>query len=347
MNLCYNGSEGMEHMYYESYERRGRRDRGRKRGGSCSGWLIGMLFRLILLVLVLALLAAAALYALPVAFLNVEPVGMNLSLTDGLPGNRVNVLLMGLDQLDNTGQRSDAMIIASVGYDGVKLTSLMRDMVVDIPGHGRQKLNAAYAIGGPELLMRTVNQTFKLNITNYVVADFRALVDVIDALGGVVVDVDQGELKYLNTYAAHTFRSIYSSDPDKYAHYLDSEPIYSTGTMRLNGVFATGYSRIRYSDSDYVRTSRQREVLSAMLTRFRERWWDPRIYVRLGIALNSSLETNLSILELISLGEKVAISGKVDTLRLPLDGYLYDNYSTIEITDLDVTVRELHSFIYS
>ena len=334
-------------MYYESYERRGRRERGRKRGGSCSGWLMGMLFRLILLVLVLALLAAAALYILPVALLNVEPVGTNLALTDGLPGKRVNVLLVGLDLQDDTGQRSDAMIVASVGYDGVKLTSLMRDTVVDIPGHGRHKLNAAYALGGPDLLMRTVNQTFKLNITNYVIADFRALVDIVDALGGVEVDVSQSELKYLNSYAAHTFRKIYAMDPDKYARYLDSEPIYSTGTMRLNGVFATGYSRIRYSDSDYVRTGRQREVLSSMLTRFREQAWNPLVYVRLIMALNSSIETNLTWPELISLGEKVAISGKVDTLRLPLDGYLYDNGSTIEITDLDATVRELHGFIYS
>ena len=334
-------------MYYESYERRGRRERGRKRGGSCSGWLMGMLFRLILLVLVLALLAAGALYILPVAFLNVEPVGTDLALTDGLPGNRVNVLLVGLDLSNDSGQRSDAMIIASVGYDGVKLTSVMRDTVVDIPGHGRQKLNAAYALGGPNLLMRTINQTFKLNITNYIVADFRALVDIIDALGGVEVEVTQSELKYLNSYAAHTFRSIYATDPSKYAHYLDSEPIYATGTMRLNGVFATGYSRIRYSDSDYVRTGRQREVLAAMLTRFREQAWNPLVYVRLIMALNGSIETNLTWPELISLGEKVAISGKVDTMRLPLDGYLYDNGSTIEITDLDTTVHELHSFIYS
>lgn len=337
----------MKRMYYESYQRRNRRDHGRQRGGgSCSGWLLGLLFRLILLVLVLAIIAAAALYALPVALLNVEPVGTDLSLTDGLPGNRVNILLLGLDQLNDSGQRSDAMIVASVGYDGVKLTSLMRDMIVDIPGHGRQRLNAAYAFGGAELAMRTINQTFRLNITNYVACDFRAMVDIVDALGGVEVEVDQRELKYLNPYAWYTYRTLSHLDKKKYARYADTQQIYSTGKMLLNGLFATAYSRIRYSDSDYVRTSRQREVLSAMVTRFRERWWDPRLYVRMFFALRDSVETNMSMPELISLGEKAVISGKIDTLRLPLDEYLHDNYYTIEITDLEATVRALHAFIY-
>ena len=337
----------MTRMYYESYERRGRRERGHRRGGGgCLSWLMGRLFRLLLLALVLAILAAAALYALPASLLNVEPVGSNLSPTDGLPGKRVNILLLGLDALDGSGQRSDAMIVASIGYDGVRLTSLMRDTVVDIPGHGRKKLNAAYSLGGAELAMRTINQTFQLNITNYVAADFRALVDIVDALGGVEVEVDQSELKYLNSYAGHTFRILQSLDADRYAHYADSEPIYTTGTMRLNGLFATAYCRIRYSDSDYVRTSRQRELLSAMISRFRGHWWDPRIPVRLFLALRNSVETNLSMPELISLGEKALISGKVDTLRLPLDEYLYDNHSTIEITDLDATVQALHTFIY-
>ena len=329
-------------MYYDSYERR-----GRARRRSCSGWLIGGLFRLIFFALILAILAAAALYALPVALLNVEPMGTELALTDGLPGSRVNVLLLGLDALSSTGQRSDSIIIASIGYDGVRLTSLMRDTVVDIPGHGRQKINAAYSIGGADLAMRTINQNFQLNITNYVAADFRALVDVIDALGGVEVEVDQGELKYLNTYARHTLKVLYRLDANKYAHYIDSDPIYATGTMRLNGLFATGYCRIRYSDSDYVRTSRQREVLASMVTRFRERFWNPLLYARLYAAVRDSLDTNLSMPELISLGEKVLISNRIENFRLPLDQYLNDNGSTIEITDLDATVQALHAFIYN
>ena len=338
--------EGMTRMYYESYERRGRRNRGYRRGGGCTGWLIAGLFKLILFVLVIAILAAAALYALPVALLNVEPSGVELSPTNGLPGSRVNILLLGLDVLSSTGQRSDAMIVASIGYDGARLTSLMRDTLVDIPGHGRQKLNAAFSIGGAELAMRTINQTFQLNITNYVAVDFRAMVDIIDALGGVEVELDQSELKYLNPFAGHTRGVLNRLDADKYARYDSAEPIYSTGMVRLNGLFATAYSRIRYSDSDYVRTSRQREVLAAMVTRFRERFWDPRIYARLFQVMRDSVDTNLSMAELISLGEKVLISGKIENFRLPLNEYLNDNGSTIEITDMDATLRALHAFIY-
>lgn len=338
-------------MYYESYKGRGhrgrnRRGRDRRGGGSCSGCLTRLLVKLICWALALALLAGALLYVLPVNWMNVEPRGMELSPTDGLPGGRVNVLLLGVDAMSESGQRSDAILVASVGYDGARLTSLMRDTMVDIPGHGHQKLNAAFAIGGPELAMRTINQTFRLNITNYIVADYRALVDVIDALGGVDVELDAGELKYLNRYAYNTYKVLCWTDAARYKRYADPMPVTATGMTRLNGLFATAYSRIRYSDSDYVRTNRQREVLSAMLVRMRERCWNPLTYIQLARAIFGNIDTNLNPAELISLGEKILISGKVESFRLPLEQYLRDNGSTIEITDLDATVRELHTFIY-
>ncbi len=334
-------------MYYEAYEGRGRRrrERGYRRGG-CGGCLTGLLFRLLFFIVLLALLAGALLYILPVGLMNVEPSGVELSLQDGLPNDRVNVLLLGLDALSASGQRSDAILVASIGYDGVRLTSLMRDTVVDIPGHGRQKLNAAYAIGGAELAMQTINRTFQLNITNYIAADFRALVDAIDALGGVEVEVDEGELKYLNHYAYNTYRILCRTDAEKYARYADSTPVTTTGAMRLNGLFATAYSRIRYSDSDYVRTSRQREVLGAMLARLRERCWDPLVYARLLMAVRERIQTNLYLPELISLGEKVLIANRVETFRLPMEPYLHDDGSKIEITNLPASVDALHEFIY-
>lgn len=333
-------------MYYDTYRKGGRRGGRRERRGGCGGWLLGVLLKLVALALVLALIAAAALYALPVALMNVEPSGMELSLTDGLPGSRVNVLLLGLDALDAGKQRSDAIMVASVGYDGVKLTSLMRDTLVDIPGQGQHKLNAAHALGGPELTMRVINETFDLNITNYIAVDFRTLVDLVDAVGGVDVGVEEKELSNLNRYAYDTYRSILRIDPDKYAHYGNSQPETRTGTLRLNGLFATGYTRIRYCDSDYVRASRQREVLSALLKRFRECCWNPAVYVRLYRVLAESVQTNLSLPELISLGEKALISGKVETYRAPADEFIHDNGSSIELTDPQGNVRALHEFIY-
>ena len=333
-------------MYYDTYRGKNRSGR-RRRSGGCGSWLLGLVFKLIALALVLALIAAGVLYAMPVALMNVEPGGVDLALTDGLPGSRVNVLLLGLDYMDEGQQRSDAMMIASVGYDGAKITSIMRDTLVDIPGHGQHKLNSAYSYGGAEMTMRVINETFDLNITNYAAVDLRTLVDLVDALGGVEVSIEENEISHLNSCAWNTYKKIIQLDPSKYQHYADSKLVTTAGVQLLDGLFATAYTRIRHADSDYMRTARQREVLSAMLTRLRENFYKPQIYVNLYNVLKSSVDTNLSLPELISLGEKVLVSGKIETLRAPANEYIVDNGSFITITNPEENVRSVHEFIYS
>ena len=333
-------------MYYDTYRGKNRSGR-RRRSGGCGSWLLGLVFKLIALALVLALIAAGVLYAMPVALMNVEPGGVDLALTDGLPGSRVNVLLLGLDYMDEGQQRSDAMMIASVGYDGAKITSIMRDTLVDIPGHGQHKLNSAYSYGGAEMTMRVINETFDLNITNYAAVDLRTLVDLVDALGGVEVSIEENEISHLNSCAWNTYKKIIQLDPSKYQHYADSKLVTTAGVQLLDGLFATAYTRIRHADSDYMRTARQREVLSAMVTRLRESFYKPQIYVNLYNVLKSSVDTNLSLPELISLGEKVLVSGKIETLRAPANEYIVDNGSFITITNPEENVRSVHEFIYS
>lgn len=333
-------------MYYDTYRGKNRSGR-RRRSGGCGSWLLGLVFKLIALALVLALIAAGVLYAMPVALMNVEPGGVDLALTDGLPGSRVNVLLLGLDYMDEGQQRSDAMMIASVGYDGAKITSIMRDTLVDIPGHGQHKLNSAYSYGGAEMTMRVINETFDLNITNYAAVDLRTLVDLVDALGGVEVSIEENEISHLNSCAWNTYKKIIQLDPSKYQHYADSKLVTTAGVQLLDGLFATAYTRIRHADSDYMRTARQREVLSAMVTRLRENFYKPQIYVNLYNVLKSSVDTNLSLPELISLGEKVLVSGKIETLRAPANEYIVDNGSFITITNPEENVRSVHEFIYS
>ena len=333
-------------MYYDTYRGKNRSGR-RRRSGGCGSWLLGLVFKLIALALVLALIAAGVLYAMPVALMNVEPGGVDLALTDGLPGSRVNVLLLGLDYMDEGQQRSDAMMIASVGYDGAKITSIMRDTLVDIPGHGQHKLNSAYSYGGAEMTMRVINETFDLNITNYAAVDLRTLVDLVDALGGVEVSIEENEISHLNSCAWNTYKKIIQLDPSKYQHYADSKLVTTAGVQLLDGLFATAYTRIRHADSDYMRTARQREVLSAMLTRLRENFYKPQIYVNLYNVLKSSVDTNLSLPELISLGEKVLVSGKIETLRAPANEYIVDNGSFITITNPEENVRSVHEVIYS
>lgn len=332
-------------MYYDTY--RGKKPSRRRRARrSCMGFLMSSIMKLVCFVLVLAVITAGALYALPVALMNIEPAA-DLYLTDGLSGSKVNILLLGLDYMNEGQQRSDAMMVASIGYDGLKLTSLMRDTMVDIPGHGRGKLNSAYSVGGAEMAMRTINQTFGLNITNYVAVDLKTLVDLIDAVGGVEVNVDENEIEHLNHNAWDTYKMISRSDEGRYNHYLSSQPVTQSGEMTLNGLFAAAYARIRKSDSDYMRTARQREVLSGLIDKMKKSFYDPRIYVKLWDVYRNSMQTNLALPELISLAEKVLISGEIETGRFPMNEHITDTGSAIEITKPSENIRALHEFIYN
>ena len=334
-------------MYYDTYRGKKSSRRRRRERMSCTGWLMASLMKLIAFVLVLVLIVAGALYALPVALMNIEPTATELSLTDNLPGSRVNVLLLGLDFMDEGRQRSDAMMVASIGYDGLRLSSLMRDTMVEIPGHGRGKLNSAYALGGAELAMRTINQTFGLNITNYAVLDLKTLVDVVDAVGGVQVGVEENEIENLNKNAWDTYRKITRTDAQRYVRYANSQPVTQAGDQTLNGLFATAYARIRYTDSDYMRAARQREVLSGIIKKLRSNFYNPMFYVRLWDVYQNSIDTNLTLPEVISLAEKVLFSGEIETSRFPKNEHMQDTYSAIEIIKPQENIRAVHEFIYN
>lgn len=334
-------------MYYDTYRGKKPSRRRRRERRSCTGWLAASLMKLLAFVLVLVLLAAGVLYALPVALMNIETGSADLALTDNLPGSRVNILLLGLDYMNEGQQRSDAMMVASIGYDGMRLSSLMRDTMVDIPGHGRGKLNSAYAAGGPEMAMRCVNQAFGLNITNYAVVDLKTLVDLVDAVGGVEVNVEADEIEHLNHNAWDTYKMISRESPARYEHYLSSQPVTRTGEMTLDGLFATAYARIRKPDSDYMRAARQREVLTGIIRKLKENLYRPRVYVNLWNVYRNSIRTNLALPELVSLAEKVLIAGEIETSRFPMNEHVVDSGSAIEITKPIENIRAVHEFIYN
>ena len=320
-------------MYYEPYEKkRGKRRRRRRRGG-CLGRLAGLLLKL----LALALVVCAGLYFLPTSLMMVEKGG-DLSLTGGLAGSPYNVLVLGVDTLNEGAQRSDTMMIASVDEGGgVKLTSLQRDVMVDIPGHGRGKLNAAFAYGGAELAMRVVNETFGMNVMRYVVVDFTALVKMVDALGGVEMDVSEAERVEINKnvmYSGRVFAPL---------GYTYEELTVSGEGTHLNGLQALGYARIRKIDSDFMRTGRQRAVISAMLSALKARPWR---LVSFGRAALQGIQTNLSAVELISLGEKAVVGGLTGSLRLPVDGTFDDDGSKLTLTNRQANIDRLYEFLY-
>ena len=336
-------------MYYDTY--RGKKHSSwkrepQKRGGGCMSALLRAAMKLVAVLLVVALLCCGALYLLPVSFLNIEPSGSDLSIADNLPEDRVNILLLGLDDLNEGSQRSDTIMIASLGNHSLKFISILRDTLVEIPGHGTQKINAAYAIGGPEMTMRVINETFNLNVTNYVAIDFSCMVDLVDAIGGVDLEIEDREIEQLNKYAWNTYKCITKDGGTKYAKYADSTAYTQGGTLHLNGLFATGYARIRKIDSDYTRTNRQRKVILAIIRRMRSEWYNPLMYVKLFEILGESVNTNLSIVELISVGEKILAIPQAETARMPKDEDINDNGSSIEITDREGNIENMHLEIY-
>ena len=324
-------------MYYEAYHPK-KLKKSRRRNG-CLDAIAKQLGKLLAIVLVIALLLAGVLYVLPTALFMVEP-DADLSLTDGLPSSPFNVLLLGVDALSSGSQRSDTMIIASIDGEKLRLTSIQRDMVVSIEGHGKTKINAAYAYGGPELAMRAVNEAFDMNIMRYVVVDFAVLVKMVDALGGIDMDITESEMEHIN-------RNVWLSrkvfEPLGYSAKVLEE--YGEN-VHLNGLRALAYARIRKLDSDFVRTSRQRAVIEAMLGKLKSRLWNPVTVVRFLSAGLGGVETNLSPVELLSLGEKALFSGGMEQLRLPLDGTFKDNGSTLTVTDSSRNIKALRAFIY-
>ena len=318
-------------MYYEPYRRK--RRRRRRRGGFGR-----FLAKLLISALLLAAAGAALLYVMPVSLLAVEPEGVSLSLTGGLPENRINVLLLGTDMMNRTTQRSDTMIIATLGARSVRLTSVLRDTVVDIPGHGSAKLNAAYAYGGPELVMRTLNENFRLNIMYYVTADFASVIKLVDALGGVDVDVSDAEMKLVNELSEEMLA--------QYARFnYPSRPL--TGVhAHMDGLHALNFARIRKLDSDFRRTSRQRALLTVILKKARENLWNPVMLAKLVGAAADSLQTNLPAPALISLAEKALLADDIAQMRLPVDGAFTDNGSSLRIDNLQANIDAFRRFAY-
>ena len=239
----------------------------------------------------------------------------------------INIALFGIDAEEGGVGRSDSIIIATIDttHKKLKLISIMRDSYVTIEGHGDDKINHAYAFGGPQLAIKTLNENFDLNIDDFVAVNFTTLPKIIDMLGGVTIDITSEEVSHI-------------------------PGIDTAGTYTLTGEQALAYSRIRYaSGGDYVRTDRQRTVLSKVFEKVLSINFTQ--YPSLLSEILPMVQTNLDYSEILNLGNEVLKMG-VTTLeqeRFPRDGYcegkMIDKIYYLTF-DKENTVQQLHDYIF-
>ncbi|WP_176758079.1 LCP family protein [Proteiniclasticum ruminis] len=209
-----------------------------------------------------------------------------------------NIALFGVDAPIGEKGRSDAIMIVTIDRNSkkIKLSSVIRDSYVNIPGRGMDKINHAYAFGGPELAIKTLNSNFHLNIKNYATLNFTTLPRVIEALGGVTITITDAEATQI-------------------------PGINAGGTYNLTGDQALTYVRIRQIDSDFARSDRQRTVVEATIKKMLSQ--PVTSYPRVLSKILPLVTTNMNSNDILTIAGNVVASGirTIDQKRFPEDSY--------------------------
>lgn len=243
-----------------------------------------------------------------------------------------NILLLGIDGDGGENQRSDTIMILTLDgkNDVVKMTSILRDTYVFIPGRkSKTRINHAYAYGGAALAMQTVESNFRLDLERYIGIDMDGLTVVANKLGGVDIELTKAEANTINK------------------HVKNSE--LTDGMQHLNGAQATYYARIRKIDSDFGRTGRQRKLIKAMLTQFKKL----NVLEQYSVVSEATpyLTTNYSKRELFSIAIKALgmLDSEMEELSVPVrNSYKSQTISgmSVLVPDVDKNCREMHKFIF-
>lgn len=243
-----------------------------------------------------------------------------------------HLLLIGIDaRPGETTGRSDTMIIVTLDPDGnvIKLTSIMRDLYVEIPGRKNNRINATYVFGGPELLMETIELNFGVHIDHYIAVNFSMLGKLIDSIGGLTLTVE-------NEYYMRRINAVIKQDNRVLGIDRNDQLLTEPGEQLMTGKQAQAYARYRYgtADGDFGRTVRQREIITKIFEKLNQM----TAIELMGLVVDNfdNVYTNLSVSDLASYAP-VLISMKdaeIQEMRLPIDG----GYQSKTIAGMSVLV---------
>ena len=345
------GKEGdisPENYKYGAYERNKEREEEnnmRKKKKMNKGLKIFLIILLVLVIFILGLGVAGYTFVngkigkMQKENIDTTAVGINEETKQELKGYR-NIALLGIDSRADDyglGNRSDCMMIASINQETneIKLISVYRDTYVYVMENGTKRLDKithAYSYGGAQNTLKSLNEAMDLNITEFVTVNFDAVIAAVDSLGGVYIDINESEIKYVNDYIDATSESSG----------VKSSHITHSGRQKLDGVQAVSYTRVRYTTGgDYKRTERMRTVVEAMLSKAKT--------LNVG-QLNSfadtilpKIRTNISTSEIWGLIPKLASFKVTESIGWPYDtkGITLDRWYGVPVT-LQSNVERLH-----
>lgn len=281
----------------------------------------------------------------------------DLKINTNLPSEWLNILLLGTDErVLNDSARTDTMIICSINRTTgeLKLASIMRDLAVELNDIGKYsgtyRINSANFFGGPNLAMRTVNENFGMNIQYYAMVNFFGFQRIAEKVGGIDIDITEDEMNQINKWAYNVYKSARKHNIDVTDVAWEKLETYGQN-VHLNGTQTLGYARIRkLQGGDYMRTERQRTVLSKLLEKAKS--LDAIQLASLANDLLKDIKTNLPLDDIFPVGMTVCTNGLsgVDSMHLPISGTYKEerrnNKDMLYDCDFKANSIALYNFIY-
>lgn len=261
-----------------------------------------------------------------------------------------NIALFGVDAKTTNelfkGSRSDSMMIASINTETgeIKLLSVYRDTYLNTGNDKYRKCNAAYSAGGAEQAINMLNSNMDLNIKDFLTVNYKAVIQVVDGVGGVWIDIDSEELRHINNYQETISKDVLGNKP--------FTPVKETGYQLLNGLQATAYCRIRYTKGDdFKRAERQREVIKAIESQAKEMGVTELLSLLNDVANGGNIYTSIDLQDMIKMVKnignyRIVEEGGFPNENMRTTGTIGAKGSCVIPLDLYSNVKWLHEYLY-